>query len=226
MSVTGKLTLVAALFAASPALSECRQALALGLDVSGSVDPSEYRLQLDGLAGALTSQDVSEAILSDTIAPIRLAVYQWSGPEAVKLLVPWTALDSAAAIADVAATLEATNTAPSDVTTAIGAAILTGEALMDQQPECWRHTLDLSGDGQNNNGPRPQDIPERFDMTVNGLVVLGADNDDALISYWKTNVIRGPQRFVETASGFEDYEKAMRRKLLREVRSLALGALQ
>lgn len=226
MSVTGKLTLVAALFAASPALSECRQALALGLDVSGSVDPSEYRLQLDGLAGALTSQEVSEAILSDTIAPIRLTVYQWSGPEAVKLLVPWTELNSAEAIAGVAATLQATNTAPSDVTTAIGSAILTGEALMDEQPECWRHTLDLSGDGQNNNGPRPQDIPERFDMTVNGLVVLGADNDDALISYWKTNVIRGPQRFVETASSFDDFEAAMQRKLLREVRSLALGSLQ
>ncbi|MCX8955594.1 DUF1194 domain-containing protein, partial [Ruegeria sp. NA] len=41
-----------------PAFGECRQALALGLDVSGSVDSREYRLQLDGLASALTRPEV------------------------------------------------------------------------------------------------------------------------------------------------------------------------
>ncbi|NVJ94571.1 MAG: DUF1194 domain-containing protein, partial [Marivivens sp.] len=44
-------------------------------------------------------------------------------------------------------------------------------------------------------------------------------------SYWKTYVIRGPEAFVEPAAGFDDYEAAMRRKLLRELRSLALGSL-
>lgn len=34
------------------AQANCRLALALGLDVSGSVDSREYRLQLDGLANA------------------------------------------------------------------------------------------------------------------------------------------------------------------------------
>ena len=43
-----------AMLTAAPAAAQCRQALALALgpDVSGSVDKVEYRLQLDGLAGA------------------------------------------------------------------------------------------------------------------------------------------------------------------------------
>ncbi|NVK07223.1 MAG: DUF1194 domain-containing protein, partial [Marivivens sp.] len=103
--------------------------------------------------------------------------------------------------------------------------LMAGTALLDQQPDCWRHTLDLSGDGENNTGPRPQDIPEDDRMTVNGLVILGGEDDEGLLSYWKTYVIRGPEAFVEPAAGFDDYEAAMRRKLLRELRSLALGSL-
>ena len=45
MSVTGKALVAATLiWAGLPADAECRQALALGLDVSGSVDAVEYRL--------------------------------------------------------------------------------------------------------------------------------------------------------------------------------------
>ena len=39
--------------AATPAEAGCRLALALALDVSGSVDDSEYVLQLNGIAEAL-----------------------------------------------------------------------------------------------------------------------------------------------------------------------------
>ena len=51
------------------AQSSCRQALALGLDVSGSVDTFEYRLQIDGLAGALLRPEVQQAFLTFPAAP-------------------------------------------------------------------------------------------------------------------------------------------------------------
>ncbi|MGR3364390.1 MAG: DUF1194 domain-containing protein, partial [Maritimibacter harenae] len=44
--------------------ADCRQALVLALDVSGSVDAGEYRLQMDGLAQALTAPEVAAAILA------------------------------------------------------------------------------------------------------------------------------------------------------------------
>ncbi|MFC6686684.1 DUF1194 domain-containing protein [Jhaorihella thermophila] len=63
-----------------PAAAACRHALALGLDVSGSVDGREYRLQLDGLAAALRDPRVKQALLAMPAAPVRIAVFEWSGP--------------------------------------------------------------------------------------------------------------------------------------------------
>ena len=76
---TAVLALVAGL-GASAAPAECRQALALGLDVSGSVDAGEYALQLGGLAAALESADVRAALLDIPELPVHLTVFEWSGP--------------------------------------------------------------------------------------------------------------------------------------------------
>ena len=45
----------------------------------------------------------------------------------------------------------------------------------------------------------------------------------ALAAYFETEVIHGPGAFVETALGYEDFEDAMRRKLLRELEGLSIG---
>ena len=58
----------------------CRQALSMGLDVSGSVDDDEYRLQLDGVIAALNAQAVKDVLFMQPEAAIRLHVYEWSGP--------------------------------------------------------------------------------------------------------------------------------------------------
>ncbi|KAB7616035.1 DUF1194 domain-containing protein [Amylibacter sp. SFDW26] len=42
------------------ASATCRHALVLALDISGSVDPTEYRLQFSGGANALLAPDVQE----------------------------------------------------------------------------------------------------------------------------------------------------------------------
>ena len=47
-----RVTLVVVLLLPGVARAQCRQALLLALDVSGSVDAREYRLQLDGLAAS------------------------------------------------------------------------------------------------------------------------------------------------------------------------------
>ena len=52
-----------ALLAATPAQAACRQALALGLDISGSVGAREYVMQREGLAAALGADAVRAAIL-------------------------------------------------------------------------------------------------------------------------------------------------------------------
>lgn len=227
--------LLAALSLATPAgATTCRQALALGLDVSGSVDGSEYRLQLDGLAAALTHPDVTDALLSAAGAPVSIAVYEWSGPTSQALIVDWTAITDAQALAGVAGALRARDRVPADPSTALGTAILSGASLLARAPNCWQRTLDISGDGVSNTGPRPQDLdtrPEIKGITVNALVI-GPEAIDppmgaaGLIGYFETYVIRGPGAFAEPAADFTAYEAAMVRKLLRELQGLVIGTAE
>ncbi|PUB12109.1 DUF1194 domain-containing protein [Yoonia sediminilitoris] len=227
----------AALCAFVPLQAEaaCRHALALGLDVSGSVDATEYRLQLDGLATALDSEAVRQVLFAQPDAPIRIFVFEWSGPDHQRVILPWTSINTQSDLTEVLTRLTSTFRVESSLTTAIGSALQVGFAALGFQSECWQRTLDLSGDGPSNTGPRPQDIaPDSLPAgtTVNGLVV-GSGNmrgDDArfadikeLSAYYRNYVIRGPGAFVETALGFEAYADAMERKLLRELQSLAIG---
>lgn len=222
---------------ALPGMAEaaCRQALALGLDVSGSVDAAEYRMQLDGLATALNSTRVQDVLFIQPDAPVQILVYEWSGPFDHTVMVPWTPIATQGDLAQVTTQLRGHQRATAAPTTAIGAAMLAGFAFLEEHPECWKRTLDLSGDGQTNTGPRPQDIGENRTPTgvvVNGLVIGSGDRrgDDErfadikeLSSYYTSYVIRGSGSFVEVALGFEDYAAAMERKLLRELVSLVMG---
>ncbi len=229
------LALLVALWAAAPAGAACRQALALGLDVSGSVDAREYRLQLDGLAAALTDPEVRATLLAMPAAPVALAVYEWSGPDHQALILDWTPIDGPVALRRVAERLRGWQRAAAPETTALGQALLFGGALLARAPGCWARTLDISGDGRNNTGPRPRatrGAAVLAGVTVNALVI-GADTGNpqdrrqaeigALVSYFRAEVLRGPGAFLETALGFEAYPRAMKRKLLRELEGLAVG---
>jgi len=216
---------------AGTAQAGCRQALALGLDVSGSVDAVEYRLQLDGLASALLRADVAQAFLAFPEAPVRLYVYEWADWGDQRRILDWRTVNDAADLAAVAAILRGTQRVAMGKSTAIGDAILAGAAALARQPDCARPTLDLSGDGQSNTGPRPRDVAAPG-ITINGLVVGAAaraysDTREALVgelkSYYTNEVIRGPGAFVEIAAGFADFEAAMARKLLKELTHLVLS---
>ncbi len=231
---------IAAAFAGllvAPALAgDCRQALALGLDVSGSVDAREYRLQLDGLAAALTDPRVARALLSLPAAPVRLAVYEWSGPGYQHLLLNWTEVTDRATLDRIAARLAATGRQTAPPATGLGAAMRYGADLLDRQPGCWRRTLDISGDGRHNQAPHPREVKSRLEprgITLNALVIgadapRGGDSRQpeigALSSYFRAWVILGPGAFVQTALGFDAYQAAMTRKLLRELELPALSA--
>ncbi|MBB97075.1 MAG: hypothetical protein CML68_21065 [Rhodobacteraceae bacterium] len=234
---------MAALFATALGLAplpaqaqlSCRHALVLALDVSGSVDSREYQMQIDGLAAALDDPDVRRALLAQPQAPVHLAIFEWSAPEYQRRLVPWTAITGPAMLDGLIATLRATRRAAAPPGTAIGSALAAGAALLDERSQCWKRTMDISGDGKHNMGPHPDTLKaplQARDLTVNALVI-GTDDprqgdarqDDVagLSSYFRAYVITGPGAFVETALGFRDYESAMVRKLLRELEGLSLA---
>lgn len=222
-----------AVFAAFAPMAQasCRQALALGLDVSGSVDRTEYHMQLNGLAAALEGQSVVNALLQPGAAPVYLSVYEWSGPAHQNLIVPWAAITSEDTLTDFSNTLRSHTRPTMDVSTGLGPAMLFGASLLQSQPDCWRWTLDISGDGIANTGLLPRDITLPDHLTVNALVIgpgaarpSGESREETanLVAYFDARVIRGPDAFVEVANGFADYEAAMTRKLLRELQGLSL----
>ncbi|KRS14707.1 hypothetical protein XM53_03135 [Roseovarius atlanticus] len=217
--------------------AECRQALALGMDVSGSVDATEYRLQTDGLAAALLAPDVQEAFLAVPESPVRLMIFEWSGVRDQRLLLDWTEIDRAARLAEVAARLRATRKAKGDdPTTAISAAILYGVAALNRQAGCFRRTLDISGDGPANIGLHPRDLNDADlgDVTVNGLVIgpqsrsntsKNLHNVKSLEGYYRAFILQGPGAFAEVAEDHADFAAAMRRKLIRELQLPNLSRL-
>ena len=215
--------------------ANCRQALALALDVSGSVDAREYRQQIGGVAQALNTPPVRARLLAMPEAPIRLMVFEWSGPLDQTVLVPWTEITSAAALDIVIDTLDQTTRRPATPGTALGVAMSEGVRHLSQQSDCWKRTLDISGDGKSNLGPRPRSVKPRLEssgVTINALVI-GVDDPNIgnirqaeiaeLSSYFRAEVIMGPDAFVRTAIGFADYARAMREKLLKELEGLVFS---
>lgn len=231
------LAAVAALLAANAADAACRQALVLALDVSGSVDDREYALQIHGVASALDDARVRGALLAMPEASVALTIFEWAGAKYQRDILNWTLIIGESDIDRVVAHLRDWRRRPAPQATAIGAALGHAERRIAAGPPCWRRTVDVSGDGKNNDWPAPRDFYRAGGLgaaTVNGLVI-GDDprrlDDDRqlkvpeLKAYFEAHVIRGPQAFVEVALGYEDYAAAMTRKLLRELATVAIGEL-
>ncbi|WP_333908219.1 DUF1194 domain-containing protein [Thalassococcus lentus] len=215
---------------ASSATAQCRQALAMALDVSGSVDAREYRLQVDGLAAALLHPEVRDAFLALPDSPVRLSIFEWSGVGAQRELLGWTEVRDSADLSAIADQLRLTQRMEMPDATALGAAKVQGAATLRTQMDCQHWVLDISGDGKSNEGPAPQDV-RLNDVTVNALVIgepetggRSSPGIGELSSYFNAYVIEGRGAFVETALGFQAYESAMVRKLKRELQVLILSA--
>ncbi len=212
---------------ASPVWAECRLALLLALDVSSSVDGIEDRLQRQGLANALASDEVREAVLSIPGMTVALAVFEWSGRNQQVLVLPWRILVKPEDVFEAAAEIRASTRSHSEYPTAIGYALGFAASIFRDAPACHRKTLDVSGDGVNNEGFEPRLAYKHFqlsDVTVNALTIGGRRED--LAGYFRRELIRGPGAFVEQAYGFQDFERAMRRKLVRELRTVFISQAQ
>ncbi|TMV92901.1 DUF1194 domain-containing protein [Thioclava sp. BHET1] len=192
----------------------CETALLLSMDVSGSIDRDEYRLQVDGLSAALLDPVVVDALVQGRD---RLAVAQWSGAGQMTLSLPWTAINSHADAARFAARVQAMPRAYLGSDTAVGEAITFAVAQFADVADCERHVADLSGDGPLNAG-RPTAAARRSaelqGITLNGLAIDGFGR--TVTNFYLRHVITR-DGFVVTAQGFLDYARAIRLKLIREL---------
>jgi hypothetical protein len=196
--------------------------LVLALDASASVDREEFQLQLDGLTAAFRDEEVLQAI--ENLKPLgaAVAVVQWGGPGETRIVIPFTHLEGgrdAKAFGFIVGLVRRwTRASSTSIATAIddSRAILQGNAF-----EGLRMVIDVSGDGVNNSGADLREArraAEVAGITVNGLPIIA--DDASLADYYAHNVIAGSDAFVEPARDFEDFARAIKEKLLRELRPL------
>ncbi|CUK00943.1 von Willebrand factor type A domain protein [Ruegeria denitrificans] len=207
-------SLAACLFLTPPVLA-CDLALALAVDVSGSVDTAEYRIQMDGLAAGLRDPLVSEALVR---GQAQLMLVQWTGSSRQKVTIPWTRIDSFDTLEKFADQVGDDPRVWRNFSTAIGEALEMTMASFDAVEDCKRHLIDISGDGVSNEGVEPSETHRALrtrGVTVNAIAIEESEPD--LTAYFFENVIVGEGAFVVSAAGFADYPERIRKKLLREV---------
>lgn len=219
-------TVSIACLVATPA-DACRLALVLAMDVSSSVDATEDALQRGGLAAALLAPDVQEAFFASP-DPVAIAVFEWSGRYNQEDLTEWIMIQTPEDLLRVAETIADSERSHNDFPTAMGHALGHAAIRLQNGPDCLFRTVDIAGDGVNNDGFGPLDAYGAFpflNVTVNGLVVNAAEfeSETGLIPFFRSEVIHGPGAFLEIANGFDDYENAMRRKLIRELSAQVIG---
>ena len=197
----------------------CRLGLVLAIDVSRSIDSAEYALQFRGLASAFRDERIQAAILAEG-RPVAVSAFQWSGTAHQEIVANWSLLLTPDDVENFAVRLEGQGRTKYGQKTAIGSALEFGHELLARVPNCSRLVMDVSGDGYNNEGPRPAYIYQvnNFSgVTVNALVIGGLVRPK-LTRYFEEVVIRGSGAFAISTRGFVDYFDAIRRKLLRELK--------
>ena len=193
--------------------------LALAVDASGSVNRVRFDLQKQGYVSAFANREVLRAIRSGPVAAIAITMYQWTGPDLQAPVVPWTRIDSEAAIDQFSRDIALSRRQLFGGGTSISGAIDFGATLFERSPfRGGRRVIDISGDGANNGGRPPglaRDAAVAAGININGLPILEVEPD--LDHHYRTQVIGGPGAFVIPALTFEDFGAAILRKLVMEI---------
>jgi hypothetical protein len=204
--------------------------LVLAVDVSRSIDEVEAELQRRGYVEALTNERVIDAILSGEHKRIALCYTEWAGTHYQVVVIDWNVIDTPNAVRRFADKLaEAPRTSQS--WTAVGAAMAFAAQRFEASGfESRRRVIDISGDGRTNDGPPAELVRDKLvtqGFVINGLPVMmnrtnfGRPPDTGLDKYYEENVIGGPGSFLIPAESFDDFGRAVRSKLIREISGLS-----
>lgn len=211
---------------ATPALAQERIPVAielvLALDSSASVDRAEFQLQLDGLALAFRDPDVLRAVENLKPMGAAIAVLQWGAPGETRIVLPFTHIESARDAKAYGFRIGLIRRWMRASSTSIANAIGDSQALIEANEfDGLRRVIDVSGDGPNNSFLDLEEARQRAHgagIVVNGLPIMA--DEPTLEEYYREHVIIGAFSFAEPARDFEDYSRAIREKLLRELHPL------
>jgi hypothetical protein len=204
--------------------------LVLAADVSRSIDDTKFQLQRDGYAAAISDPRVLDTIRSGRNGRIGVTFVEWSGVGAQRVVIDWTEVGDAAAAKQFGDQLIESPRSFAGRTSISGGIEFALARLANTPFNCVRRTIDVSGDGTNNDGSAAADLRDQAvakGVTVNGLVIL-SDNPmpwnpehtnppGGLDNYYRNNVVGGPGAFVMVAQNFNSFGQAIIAKMIAEV---------
>ncbi|MGE0724161.1 MAG: DUF1194 domain-containing protein [Alphaproteobacteria bacterium] len=200
--------------------------LIMAVDVSGSVDVEEARLQREGYIAAFRDPDVVRVIQAGMLGRIGVLYTEWASAHENRVVIDWQLVSDAATAAAFADAL-ARQPALRGRRTSIAAAIEFVLPRFGTKFEGARRVIDISGDGPNNDGPPilpARDMALKAGVVINGLPILnekqfvwGLPNLKELDLYFRDCVIGGPGAFYIVAEDFRTFAAAIKRKLVLEI---------
>lgn len=214
----------------SPAFSQSQKVdleLVLAIDISGSIDEEEARLQRKGYIDALTSPEVISAIRSGYHKRIAVTYIEWTRYDSQFVIVPWKLIRDLESARAFTAVLAASSPGIGRRTSISGAIEYAIPIFQENGFEGPRQVIDISGDGPNNSGPLvtiARDKALRAGLTINGLPIIndrpsrwGRPPMPNLDLYYRNCVIGGPRAFIVVAEDFQSFARAIRKKLVLEI---------
>ena len=190
------------------------------MDCSWSVNASEYALQAGGVAAAFSDPAIIAAIADGHHGRINVLVVHWSTSGTQKIAMPWTTIATPGdAIRFANAAARMSRKTVNGGTSISGALQFSQNAFKTVPMRADRRVIDVIADGENNDGNRVEDMRDavvRQGTTINALAVI---NEVSYLHYYLRNrVIGGPGAFVERAGDYFDFERAFKKKLMREIK--------
>lgn len=219
LALTAALLMVAPSAAAQAPSIPVALELVLAVDTSASVDRHEFEMQVKGISQAFAHPEVIAAIESLGKAGMAVTMVQWSGPESSAAVLPFHHVYDQRTAKAFGFLVSLTHRRSTAGTTAMAHAVqLSAELMEANEFEGDRQVIDVSGDGRNNTPPDVEitrDQVVRRGFTINGLAILS--DDPRLDFYYRNSLIGGKDAFVEVAKGYDEFARAIRQKLIREI---------
>ena len=200
--------------------------LVLAADGSGSIDDEELKLQRQGYAEAITHPRVLAAIRGGYRQAIAIAYIEWGAPESQHVIVDWTLIKDEATAKAFAEKLVREPRAAWGYNSISNAIAFSADMIRNNNYNGSRKVIDVSGDGPQIGGMpleriRAEAIDE--DITINALAI---NNKDGMLrgpggmpldEHYRRDVIGGFGAFVEVAESRADLNRALLKKLIREI---------
>jgi hypothetical protein len=203
--------------------------IVLLVDDSGSVNDTEFRYQIAGIAAALRDSNVQTEINSGTYAvhkKIALAIVTFAGNAQQAKALDWTEVNSSNAdtIADTIDDIWPDNSGTGATYSRYSGQTAVGNGIQYAYQQFSgngytgiRKIIDLSGDGQDNNSNVDTDVAAAAAIS-NGIDLVNAlaIGDATLLSWYQDNILAGTGAFAVNVSTYSDIAGTFLNKLKAE----------